>query len=208
MSKTKKLFEAHIVTLGNGQVGKTSIILRYIDDRFSANYLSTIGIDSKIKKIKMPNGEQIKVKISDTAGQERFRSIASNYLKKANGILLVYDITCHESFSDINKWLQEINKNESTKPMVLIGNKSDLEEKREVPKEEGMGYAKNVAKNIPFYETSCKTGDNVDKAIMDLVNQIYNKYSSNNKIENIENIEIVKEKEKDNENIKEKKKCC
>ena len=208
MSKTKKLFEAHIVTLGNGQVGKTSIILRYIDDRFSANYLSTIGIDSKIKKIKMPNGEQIKVKISDTAGQERFRSIASNYLKKANGILLVYDITCHESFSDINKWLQEINKNESTKPMVLIGNKSDLEEKREVPKEEGMGYAKNVAKNIPFYETSCKTGDNVDKAIMDLVNQIYNKYSSNNKIENIENIKIVKEKEKDNEDIKEKKKCC
>ena len=206
MSKTKKLFEAHIVTLGNGQVGKTSIILRYIDDRFSANYLSTIGIDSKIKKIKMPNGEQIKVKISDTAGQERFRSIASNYLKKANGILLVYDITCHESFSDINKWLQEINKNESTKPMVLIGNKSDLEEKREVPKEEGMGYAKNVAKNIPFYETSCKTGDNVDKAIMDLVNQIYNKYSSNNKIENIENIEIVKEK--DNKDIKEKKKCC
>ena len=208
MSKTKKLFEAHIVTLGNGQVGKTSIILRYIDDRFSANYLSTIGIDSKIKKIKMPNGEQIKVKISDTAGQERFRSIASNYLKKANGILLVYDITCHESFSDINKWLQEINKNESTKPMVLIGNKSDLEEKREVPKEEGMGYAKNVAKNIPFYETSCKTGDNVDKAIMDLVNQIYNKYSSNNKIENIENIELVKEKEKGNEDIKEKKKCC
>ena len=206
MSKTKKLFEAHIVTLGNGQVGKTSIILRYIDDRFSANYLSTIGIDSKIKKIKMPNGEQIKVKISDTAGQERFRSIASNYLKKANGILLVYDITCHESFSDINKWLQEINKNESTKPMVLIGNKSDLEDKREVPKEEGMGYAKNVAKNIPFYETSCKTGDNVDKAIMDLVNQIYNKYSSNNKIENIENIEIVKEK--DNKDIKEKKKCC
>ena len=206
MSKTKKLFEAHIVTLGNGQVGKTSIILRYIDDRFSANYLSTIGIDSKIKKIKMPNGEQIKVKISDTAGQERFRSIASNYLKKANGILLVYDITCHESFSDINKWLQEINKNESTKPMVLIGNKSDLEEKREVPKEEGMGYAKNVAKNIPFYETSCKTGDNVDKAIMDLVNQIYNKYSSNNKIENTENIEIVKEK--DNKDIKEKKKCC
>ena len=203
MSKTKKIFEAHIVTLGNGQVGKTSIILRYIDDRFSLNYLSTIGIDSKIKKIIMPNGEQIKVKISDTAGQERFRSIASNYLKKANGILLVYDITSHESFSDINKWLQEINKNECNKPMVLIGNKCDLNDQREVPKEEGMGYAKNVAKNIPFYETSCKSGENIDKAIMDLVNQIYNKYSGNNINENIE---IVKEK--DNEDIKEKKKCC
>ena len=203
MSNTKKIFEAHIVTLGNGQVGKTSIILRYIDDRFSVNYLSTIGIDSKIKKINMPNGEQIKVKISDTAGQERFRSIASNYLKKANGILLVYDITCHESFSDINKWLQEINKNENTKPMILIGNKSDLNDKREVPMEEGMAYAKNVAKNIPFYETSCKTGENIEKAIMDLVNQIYNKYSGNNISENIE---IVNDK--NNKNKKEKKKCC
>ena len=203
MSKTKKTFEAHIVTLGNGQVGKTSIILRYIDDTFSLNYLSTIGIDSKIKKINMPNGEQIKVKISDTAGQERFRSIASNYIKKANGILLVYDITCHESFADINKWLQEINKNENIKPMVLIGNKSDLNDKREVPIEEGMNYAKNVANNIHFYETSCKSGENIDKAIMDLVNQIYNKYSGNNITENIEIVE-----EKNNKNKKEKKKCC
>ena len=206
MSQKQKLFEAHIVTLGNGQVGKTSIILRYIDDRFSTNYLSTIGIDSKIKKISMPNGEQIKVKISDTAGQERFRSIASNYLKKANGILLVYDITCHDSFSDINKWLQEININECTKPMVLIGNKSDLNDNREVPKEEGMAFAKNVAKNIPFYETSCKTGENVDKAIMNLVNQIYNKYSGNNINENNESIEIVRKK--NDKNKKEKKKCC
>ena len=183
MSKTKKIFEAHIVTLGNGQVGKTSIILRYIDDRFSLNYLSTIGIDSKIKKIIMPNGEQIKVKISDTAGQERFRSIASNYLKKANGILLVYDITSHESFSDINKWLQEINKNECNKPMVLIGNKCDLNEQREVPKEEGMGYAKNVAKNIPFYETSCKSGENIDKAIMDMESKLYKTGKSSTRIE-------------------------
>ena len=203
MSKAKKLFEAHIVTLGNGQVGKTSIILRYIDDTFSLNYLSTIGIDSKIKKINMPNGEQIKVKISDTAGQERFKSIASNYLKKANGILLVYDITCHESFVDINKWLEEINKEENTKPMVLIGNKSDMEDKREVPNEEGMNFAKNVAKNIHFYETSCKTGENVEKAIMDLVNQIYNKYSGNSITENIE----IKN-DKNHKNGKEKKKFC
>ena len=87
--------------------------------------------------------------------------------------------------------------------MVLIGNKCDLNEQREVPKEEGMGYAKNVAKNIPFYETSCKSGENIDKAIMDLVNQIYNKYSGNNINENIE---LVHEKNK--KNIKEKKKCC
>ena len=118
--------------------------------------------------------------------------------------MLVYDITSHESFSDINKWLQEINKNECNKPMVLIGNKCDLNDQREVPKEEGMGYAKNVAKNIPFYETSCKTGDNVEKAFTDLANDI---------------LQCLKEKEKndkDNNNVKinsastkkKKKKCC
>ena len=203
MSKPKKLFEAHVVTLGNGQVGKTSLILRYIDDTFSLNYLSTIGIDSKIKKINMPNGEQIKVKISDTAGQERFKSIAANYIKKAHGIILVYDITCHESFQDVNKWLDEIGKSENTRPMILIGNKSDMADKREVPNEEGMNFAKNFGQNLHFYETSCKTGENVEEAINDLVNQIYNKYSGNSITENIE-----LKHDKNIKNPKEKKKCC
>jgi small GTP-binding protein len=78
MSKKQRIFEAHIVTLGDGQVGKTSIILRYIDNSFTLNYLSTIGIDSKIKKVKLKNNEEIKVKISDTAGQERFKSTTPN----------------------------------------------------------------------------------------------------------------------------------
>ena len=92
MSTQKRMFEADIVTLGEGQVGKTSIIIRYIDKKFSPNYLATIGIDSKVKKMTLPNGEEIKVKMFDTAGQERFKSITANYIKKANGILFVYDI--------------------------------------------------------------------------------------------------------------------
>ena len=200
----QKIFEAHLVTLGDGQVGKTSIIIRYIDNSFSTNYLSTIGIDSKIKKVNLSNGEEIKVKISDTAGQERFKSIASNYMKKANGVVLVYDITNEKSFHGINNWIKEISgDSENTKPMILIGNKADMEEKRAVSKKDGEELAKKYGEGIHFYETSCKTGENVDIAITDLVNQIYNKFSGNNLEDS--NIKIDKNKKDQN---KEKKKCC
>ena len=198
----QKQFEAHLVTLGDGQVGKTSIILRYIDNTFTLNYLSTIGIDVKIKKVTLANGEEIKVKISDTAGQERFKSIASNYTKKADGVILVYDITSQKSFMDVDNWFAEINKGENTKPIILIGNKSDMEEKRQVSVQEGMDLAKKYGKGINFYETSCKTGDNIEKAVNDLVNQIYTKHSGNNLSEE-NNITIDKKDVK-----KKKKKCC
>ena len=204
-NEKKKMFEAHLVTLGDTKVGKTSLILRYIDNFFNMNYLSTIGIDSKIKKITLSNGEEIKVKISDTAGQERFKSIASNYMKKANGILLVYDITDKLTFDNINKWAEEINKDEEkTKPILLIGNKSDKSDERVVTKEEGEEFAKKCCGGIKFYETSCKTGENVEEAINDLVNQIYNKDSGNN-LNDGSNIKIDKNKKV---NEKEKKKCC
>ena len=203
--KSKKTFEAHLVTLGDGQVGKTSIIIRYIDNSFSTNYLSTIGIDSKIKKVVLSNGEEIKVKISDTAGQERFKSIASNYMKKANGVVLVYDITSRASFQGIDKWISEISGDSTTlKPMILIGNKADMETGRVISVQEGEDLAKKYGEGIHFYETSCKTGDNVDKAISDLVNQIYNKFSGKTLNEN--NIEI--KKDKNNEKDNQKKKCC
>ena len=199
-----KIFEAHIVTLGDGQVGKTSIIIRYIDNSFSSNYLSTIGIDSKIKKVILSNGEEIKVKISDTAGQERFKSIASNYMKKANGVVLVYDITNEKSFQGIDKWISEISGDgNNLKPMILIGNKADMENNRAVSKQEGEDLAKKYCGGIHFYETSCKTGVNVDIAITDLVNQIYNKFSGNTIEEN--NIKI--DKNKKDGNGQKKKKC-
>ena len=207
MSKTKqKIFEAHIVTLGDSKVGKTSLILRYIDNFFNMNYLSTMGIDSKIKKIKLSNGEEIKVKISDTAGQERFKSIASNYMKKANGILLVYDITDSMSFKNIDRWADEINKDsQNTKPILLIGNKSDKDDERCISKEEGEKLAEKSCGGIKFFETSCKTGENVEEAINSLVNDIYNKYSGNNLNDVNNNIKIENDKKgKEKEN----KKCC
>ena len=178
----KNKFQVHLITLGDSAVGKTSLIGRYLENNFSNNYISTHGIYEQLKKIKLKNGQEIKVKITDTAGQERYHAIAANYIKKANGILLVYDITNKDSFENVNKWAQEIrDKSEDSIPIVLIGNKLDLEEERCINKEEGEEFAKKYCDGgIKFYETSCKTGANVNEAIDDLVNQVYDKYSKNN----------------------------
>ena len=192
----KKIFDAQIITLGEGKVGKTSLIFRYIDNTFTLNYLSTIGIDSKVKKIKLQNGEDVKVKLFDTAGQERFKSITTNYIKKANGILLVYDITDDTSFKKIETWYSNLSSDSSNSlPIVLIGNKSDLEEDRVVTTEDGIELAKKLKIEKHFFETSCQNGKNVHEAIDDLVQQIYDKFGNKCESSNIE-IKNVKKKEK------------
>ena len=198
----KNKFEVHLITLGDSAVGKTSLIGRYIDNYFSNNYIGTFGLDSQFKKKKI-NDEEINVKITDTAGQERYQSIAANYIKKANGILLVYDITSKDSFENVNKWAGEIKeKSEVSKPIILIGNKLDLEDKRVITKEQGQEFAKKYCDGgINFYETSCKTGENVNEAIDDLVTQVYDKYAKNNLNEG-NNINL---NEKQN---RERGKCC
>ena len=198
--KKKKVFEAKIITLGDGQVGKSSLIVRYVDKSFSINYLSTIGVDSKYKKIKL-YGEEIKVKIFDTAGQERFRSITSDYIRKANGMLLVYDISHKPSYDNIENWINNLKEETGQKmiPAVLIGNKKDLADERVISEEQGRELAKRYEMEGHFYETSCSTGENVEKAFNDLIEQIYNKYG--NKTSN-SNLKLVKDKKK------KKKKCC
>ena len=202
--KKKKNNNVSLITLGEGQVGKTSIIYRYIDDTFTSNYLATIGIDSKFKIIKLASGEEIKVKILDTAGQERFQSIAANYIKKADGIVFVYDITKAYTFTNLEKWLSNIDEVANDKPCLLIGNKSDMNDKREVSKEEGMEFTKKFKKETHFYETSCKTGENVDKAINDLVNQIYSKSLGNEQGKG--GLQLEKDSKNDDKN--KKRKCC
>ena len=190
--------------MGEGQVGKTSIIYRYIDDTFTNNYLATIGMDSKFKKIKLSSGEQITVKILDTAGQERFQAIAANYIKKADGIIFVYDITSVLTFKNLEKWLSNIAEVASDRPCLLIGNKSDLDDQREVSHEEGMEFTKKFKNETHFYETSCKTGENVNEAINDLVNQIYSKSMGNEPDKG--GLQLEKDKKGDGKN--QKSKCC
>ena len=203
VNNENKVNKINLITLGDGQVGKTSLIFRYIDNVYSSNYLSTIGIDYKFKNEKLSNGEIVNVKLSDTAGQERFRSIAKNFLMKADGIILVYDITNRLSFNNLENWFNDINEKASEKPIILIGNKLDLE--RKVDTEEGIQLAKKFDKEIKFFETSCKTGENVEEAIKYLVEQVYNKNKGKNPSK--ENIEIKKGK-KAKDGSKDKKRFC
>jgi small GTP-binding protein len=154
--------ELRIIILGISEVGKTCIWLKYFDDKFYENSISTIGIDFKTKFFVF-NGVKVKVNYVDTAGQERFQSISANYLKNSNGIMFVYSIDNRQSLVKLNEWMKTVAG--SQKPIVLIGNKCDLEN-RDVDTQEGEEYAKKY--NCKFYETSAKTGQNVNEVFHDI----------------------------------------
>jgi small GTP-binding protein len=165
-----------LMIIGETRTGKTSLISRYCKNEFSGGaYLSTIGIDFQIKNLEI-NSKKIRLQIWDTAGQERFRNIAKNYYQSSDGFIVVYDITNNESFQTLDYWVEEIKSNsQELSRMILVGNKCDLEEGRQVKKEEGKDYAKK--KELKFYEVSAKDGTNVNKAFDDLIKDILSTYS-------------------------------
>lgn len=143
-------------------VGKTCLLLRYANESFSPTFITTIGIDFKIKNIIL-DGKRIKLQIWDTAGQERFRTITTSYFRGAQGILLVYDVTERQTFLSIRNWVQQIQMHADVNVnKILIGNKADLKENRVVSTEEGEALAKEF--NIKFFETSARQDLNVDTA--------------------------------------------
>ena len=173
-----------LLTLGETEVGKTSIVLRYSDDKFHDNKIATIGIDFKIKIIKKGD-KKIKVSIYDTAGQERFKNIVKHYYKGANGVLLIYDITKRDTFEKLEFWLEDLKENSDNLNnlfIYLIGNKNDLEERREVDFEEANKFAKE--KNIPYIEVSAKTGNNIKKLFDEMIKGTLSKIITNEKKEN------------------------
>ena len=175
--------------LGNSSVGKTSLIRRFVEDKFDDNFMSTIGVDYMEKKL-IINNKKIKLVIQDTSGEERFRSVSKNYYKNVDGIIFVFDITNTESFKEgIKYWLLECDTEigEHKYKKILVGNKSDLEGMRQVNKETVQKYSEN--KQMKFFETSAKDGSNVDMIFKELINLIlkdlkekpeYNKLGKNN----------------------------
>ena len=148
-----------IIFLGASTVGKTSIFLQYFKKEFKSA-LTTIGVDFKPKYFKF-DGKKIKVNYIDTAGQEKFKSISQNYLKGADGVILVFDLTKKDTLNLINYWEDYININGKTNiSKILFGNKKDLADEREVTYEEGKNLAKKL--NCDYYEGSAKTGENIE----------------------------------------------
>jgi small GTP-binding protein len=194
-----------ILTLGDTLVGKSSIVLRFSDNRFDDNQLATIGIDYKTKYIKVKDAS-VKVLLWDTAGQEKFRNIARQYYKGANGVLLIYDVCDRKSYERIGFWMDELKQNNKIEQLyiILVGNKIDLEEKRVVTREEAEKYAED--NNINYIEVSAKTGE----GILDLFNEVTKGTMDKvfNDQDNNEDKEKIKTYLDTNNNRKRKKKCC
>ena len=192
-----------IITLGDTTVGKTCLAQRFIGQEFKDIKLSTIGQECFIKIVNI-NNHEIKIKIWDTAGQERYRSIAISSIRNSNGVLLVYDITKLNTYETLEYWFKQIKNVLEIKdtPIVLIGNKIDLKDSREVSYEKGEEFAKDHG--IKFFECSAKSKINVDEAFNCLINDIYKKHENEFTIED-KNINLTVKKKKDK---KEKKDCC
>jgi len=188
-----------IMLIGDSNVGKTSIIKRYCKNIFSKSHISTVGIDLETKNIKIGK-HIINLQLWDTAGQERYRVLSKNYYNNSDAFIIVYDITNLKSFESVKNWIEQIKENASENvKSVLLGNKSDLEDKRVINEEKGKKLAKE--NNINFYETSAENGANIDKAIIDLVEEVLN---DDNFIKGSENTsQLSGDKFKKNE-----KKCC
>ena len=197
-----------LLTLGETEVGKTSIVLRYSDDKFHDNKIATIGIDFKIKIIKKGN-EKIKVSIYDTAGQERFKNIVKHYYKGANGVLLIYDITKRDTFEKLEFWLEDLKENSDNLNnlfIYLIGNKNDMEEKREVSFQEATDFAKD--KKLPYIEVSAKTGNNIKKLFDEVIKGAMTKMLTNENKENSVNESIRLSFLDKEEKIPKNSACC
>ena len=180
MSDQEYDFIFKLVLIGDSQIGKSSLLLRFVDHKWKEEYSPTIGVDF-VRKFNIIifqinttldiKGKKVKLQIWDTSGQERFRIITTNYYKNCHGFLVVYDITDRESFKSLNYWLtlikQHSNKNNLN---LLIGNKCDLESKREVSFQEGKEFAEQ--NGMTFIETSAKNDEKVSKAFEILVDDI------------------------------------
>lgn len=165
-----------LLLIGDSGVGKSCLLLRFADDSYLDSYISTIGVDFKIRTVEQ-DGKTIKLQIWDTAGQERFRTITSSYYRGAHGIIVVYDVTDQESFNNVKQWLNEIDRYASENVnKLLVGNKSDLSDKKVVSSETAKAFADEIG--IPFMETSAKNASNVEQAFMAMAAEIKNRMAS------------------------------
>ncbi|KAL4189015.1 hypothetical protein AMTRI_Chr08g204860 [Amborella trichopoda] len=207
-----------LLLIGDSGVGKSCLLLRFSDDSFTTSFITTIGIDSLIKKnfridfkirtIEL-DGKRIKLQIWDTAGQERFRTITTAYYRGAMGILLVYDVTDESSFNNIRNWIRNIEQHASDNVnKILVGNKADMDEsKRAVPTSRGQALADEYG--IKFFETSAKTNLNVEQVFFSIARDIKQRLAETDSKAEPQTIKINKpEAGKADGKAAEKSACC
>ena len=203
------------IIVGDSSVGKSNLLMRFANNKFSEEYQSTIGVEFGVKNIEFDN-QIYRIQVWDTAGQENFRSIARAYFKNCVCAMVVYDITNEQSFKNVKNWIEDI-RNESPKTVliILVGNKIDLEDRRVISFDDGNDFA--IENGLIFGETSAKTGDGIEEIFLTSAKQIAKNINENYYDFESETCGIkrgnVKKKNQNNINLKngkskEGKKCC
>lgn len=191
-----------LLIIGDSDVGKSSLLLRFADNTFSGNYITTIGVDFKIRTVEV-EGEKVKLQIWDTAGQERFRTITSTYYRGTHGVIVVYDVTSGDSFANVKRWLHEIEQNCEDVSRILVGNKNDCPERKVVLTEDAQRFADQM--RIQLFETSAKENINVEEMFMAITRQVLRNKKERDERRINPNNDIINVRNK----IKPKKgKCC
>ena len=194
-----------VLLLGNSDVGKSSLLLRYVDSVWNDAFVPTIGVDFKVKTLTI-NEKKVKMQIWDTAGQERFRTVVSTYFRVAHGILLIYDVINRDSFKNLESWLIEIEKNAKEKVLkILIGNKCDLTDDREITSDEGKAFA--LRNGMEFMETSAKMNTNVSEAF-ETLGKLMIEFNSKSNTTSQKNNQNKNLKASSGMDLKTKKGCC
>jgi len=195
-----------VILIGDSAVGKTNIMSKYLKNQFMEDSKATVGVEFGSKLFNI-NGHNIKAQIWDTAGQEKYKAITGAYYKGSKGAFVVYDITKKDTFDSVDKWIHDLKSTGDPKmTIMIIGNKLDLEHKREVLKEQGEEKARSFG--CAFLETSAFSGDNIEKGFEMMISEIFKKYG-NDSIEDddfgtVERGEDIKLEKKENK----KKGCC
>ncbi|MFO8020558.1 MAG: Rab family GTPase [Promethearchaeia archaeon] len=171
----KNRFIIKLTMLGEAAVGKTSLVYRFLEDKFREDYKATLGVNLLKKEMELENYGEVSAQIWDLGGQESFKSLRSLYLEGANGGLLIFDRTNTKSFEKLDEWVNSFKKARGDQPLLLVGNKSDLKNQIKIGEEEAKEFAEKY--NMDMIFTSAKTGKNVEDAFINLTEKIVKKIS-------------------------------
>jgi Ras-related protein Rab-11A len=196
-----------VIIIGDSSVGKTNIMSKYLKNQFLENSKATVGVEFGSKLFTI-NGHNIKAQIWDTAGQEKYKAITGAYYKGSKGAFVVYDITRKETFESVEKWINDLKvAGDSKLTILLIGNKCDLEDRRQVSKDQGEEKAKSFG--CAFMETSAFSGDNISKAFETMISEVYQKYGNeNSEDDDLGAVEKGEDLKLDKATDNKKKGCC